>query len=103
MIRLALPLLVLACSAEAQSCRIQTAGSSCIAVPQSDPPPPLLSPGDILPRGEYFMIMNAPHYGLPRAEDGWVYYRVGDDIMRVDRQSLEVLEIVTDMAARNFQ
>lgn len=86
--------------AEAQ-CRIQTAGTNCVAVPPAQVRPPAVLVGDILPRGQYNMVMNAPYYGLPRAQDGWVYFRVEEDIVRVYLPTMEVLEIVTGDAARN--
>jgi hypothetical protein len=65
-------------------------------------PTPLVDVGQILLRGEY-SIINAEYYGLPPVSDGWVYMRVGQDAYRVDWQSHEVLERVTDEAAANFQ
>ena len=82
-------------------CRIQTAGSNCVVVPPSQVRPPAVNVGDILPRGEFNMLMNARYYGLPRAQDGWVYFRVEEDIVRVQMRTMEVLEIVTNDAARN--
>jgi len=96
-----LALLLLSATTAQGQCRIQTAGSSCVVVPQSQIAPPAVSQGDILPRGEYNMVMNAPYFGLPRARDGWVYFRVERDIVRVQLRTMEVLEIVTDQAARN--
>lgn len=58
--------------------------------------------GSILPRGEYSMLMNATWYGLPQAKDGWVYFRVEDDVYRVDFQTREVLERATSEAGRNW-
>jgi len=58
--------------------------------------------GSILPRGEYSMLMNAKWYGLPAAKDGWVYFRVEDDIYRVDFETREVLERATAEAGRNW-
>lgn len=98
---LALITALAATSAEAQ-CRIQTAGSNCVRVPDSQLTVRAFNPGDVLPRGEYHMLMNAPYYGLPRAQDGWVYFRVDRDIMRVHLTTMEILEVVTDDANRNF-
>lgn len=92
---------LLATTAEAQ-CRIQTSGSNCVRVPDSQITPRAYNAGDILPRGEFNMLMNSRYYGLPRARDGWVYFRVDRDIMRVDLATMEILEIVTDEASRNF-
>ncbi len=65
-------------------------------------PTPLAEVGDILPRGQYSLILNAEYYGLPPVSDGWVYMRVGPDALRVDWSSHQVLERVTDQAAANF-
>jgi hypothetical protein len=65
-------------------------------------PTPLVQVGDVLPRGEYSLILNADYYGLPPVAEGWVYMRVGLDAFRVDWSSHEVLERVTSEAAANF-
>jgi hypothetical protein len=72
------------------------------AMSSASAPTPLATVGDILPRGEYSLILNADYYGLPPVSDGWVYVRVGQDAFRVDWSSHEVLERVTDQAAANF-
>jgi hypothetical protein len=46
--------------------------------------------------------MNARYYGLPTVSDGWVYFRIKDDIYRVDWRSHTVLERVTHQASRNW-
>ena len=84
-------------------CRIAVAGTSCVAIPQ--PLTPVAGPvevGEVLERGEYSMIMNARYYGLPIVSDGWVYFRIEEDIYRVDWRSHEVLERVTHLASRNW-
>ena len=84
-------------------CRIAVAGTNCVAIPQ--PLTPDLGPveiGDVLERGRYSMLMNARYYGLPTVSDGWVYFRIEDEIYRVDWRSHEVLERVTHMASRNW-
>ncbi len=58
--------------------------------------------GAVLPRGEYSIILNADYYGLPPVSDGWVYMRVGGDAYRVDWQTHEVLERVTEQTSANF-
>ena len=64
--------------------------------------PQLVQIGEILERGQYSILMNASYYGLDPVEDGWVYMAIGDDIFRVDWDSHEVLERVTDEAGRNW-
>lgn len=84
-------------------CRIAVAGASCVAVPQ--PLTPVAGPveiGDVLERGRYSVLMNARYYGLPTVSDGWVYFRIEEDIYRVDWRSHRVLERVTHQASRNW-
>ncbi len=84
-------------------CRMAVAGTACVTVPQSSTPAPgPVNVGEILERGQYSMLMNAPYYGLPRVSDGWVYMRIEDDIYRVDWRSHKVLERVTHLASRNW-
>ncbi len=61
-----------------------------------------VSIGEVLPRGQYSIILNADYYGLPPVSDGWVYMRVGQDAYRVDWRTHQVLERVTERAAANF-
>ncbi|MCF7700458.1 hypothetical protein [Loktanella sp. M215] len=75
-------------------------GAKTIKAPA--PPPPLVAVGDTLERGTYSMVMDATWYGLPPAQDGWVYFRIGRDVFRVDYVTLEVLENVTAQAGRNW-
>lgn len=63
---------------------------------------PAVDVGQILPRAEYSIIINADYYGLPAVSDGWVYMRVGQDAYRVDWKTHQVLERVTEQAAANF-
>lgn len=97
----------------ALACSTDGSGARCIRVlpaPAEDPsvmssssaPSPLVGVGDVLPRGEYSIILNADYYGLPPVSDGWVYMRVGQDAYRVDWHSHEVLERVTERTAANF-
>ena len=73
-----------------------------VSMTSASAPTPLVDVGDVLPWGEYSIILNADYYGLPPVSDGWVYMRVGQDAFRVDWQSHQVLERVTDAAAANF-
>lgn len=65
-------------------------------------PSTLVDVGEVVPRGEYSIILNADYYGLPPVSDGWVYMRIGQDAYRVDWQSHQVLERVTERVAANF-
>ncbi|SMY09657.1 hypothetical protein [Flavimaricola marinus] len=84
----------------AEGCRIQTAGSSCVVVPQSQRYVSPYQVGDTLPRGTFQMLFNATYCGLPAAEDGWSYMKVERDVLRVDMSTMTVLGIVTDDLAR---
>jgi len=105
--------------AASAACSTAESGARCIRVLQEAPsrpaaqvdasmtssastPTPLVGEGEVLPRGEYSIILNADYYGLPPVSDGWVYMRVGQDAFRVDWQTHQVLERVTDKAAANF-
>lgn len=107
MIRLAVFLALIAPGAEAQ-CRTANTGAGCatarviVTPPAADPGPGPVEIGTILPRGEYTMVMNARWYGLPPARDGWVYFRVEDDVYRVDYATREVLERATEEAGENW-
>lgn len=65
-------------------------------------PSALAQVGDVLPRGRYSVVVNAEYYGLSPVADGWVYVRVGHDAFRVDWDTHQVLERVTDQAAANW-
>lgn len=109
-------------SAALAACSTESAGARCIVVETAlEPPPapplrpgsvggatsasaptPLVDVGAVVPKGEYSVILNADYYGLPPVSDGWVYMRIGADAYRVDWQSHQVLERVTEEAAANF-
>ncbi|MFA8442904.1 hypothetical protein [Yoonia sp.] len=98
----AIAAIILPTLAHAQ-CRIAVAGTNCVAIPQPlTPDPGPVEIGETLERGRYSMIMNARYYGLPTVSDGWVYFRIEDEIYRVDWRSHKVLERVTDQASRNW-
>lgn len=112
----AIPVLLPAVAAA--ECSTAEAGARCIRVlaPQARPldlvqnvamtsastASPLVGVGEVLPRGKYSIILNAEYYGLSPVSDGWVYMRVGSDAYRVDWQTHQVLERVTDDVAANF-
>lgn len=84
-------------------CRIAVAGANCVAIPRPlAPAPGPVEIGEVLERGKYSMLMNARYYGLPTVSDGWVYFRIEDEIYRVDWRSHKVLERVTHQASRNW-
>lgn len=102
-------LLIWPVSVQAQ-CLTANTGAGCstakiISVPKA--PTRTLGPapveiGSILPRGKYTMILNARWYGLPDAADGWVYFRIVDDVYRVDYRTMEVLERATAETSANW-
>ena len=87
-------------SAASAQCRMAAAGA-CHVVPVKKAPPPV-EIGEIIPRGKYSMVMDATWYGLPPAQDGWIYYRIGRDVYRVDYRTMEVLERATEETSRNW-
>ena len=99
----------LASGAQGQ-CLTANTGAGCatakiISVPRTparELGPPPVEIGAILPRGAYSIVLNARWYGLPDARDGWVYYRIEDDVYRVDYRTMEVLERATSEAGANW-
>lgn len=89
-------LAVLALATPASAC---ISGMKCITVPESQKSPQL-ELGDVLPRGKYQMVLNSRYMGLPRPDEGTVYYRVDHRILRVDMMTLTVLEDMTWSGAR---
>jgi hypothetical protein len=53
----------------------------------------ILDKGDVLP-DESLILMNPLRYGLPRPENGWTYFKVGEDIYRAEIQSRRVLNYI---------
>ncbi len=98
---------LLGSTAQAQ-CRMAAAGA-CAVPPEKytapeyiAPRPPPIALGTVIERGQYSMVLNARWYGLPPVKDGWVYYRIAEDVYRVDYRTMEVLERVTDEASANW-
>ena len=52
---------------------------------------PAFAPGDVLPPGRYYRLLNSEYYGLPPAEDDWRYYEVEGRVLRVRPDTLEVI------------
>ncbi|MGR3795191.1 hypothetical protein [Vannielia sp. SX4] len=95
-------------SAEAakSACRIQVEGSKCEttarfvhAAPGGSRLPVAI--GEPLP-WDYMMLMNSEYFGLPPAQDGWVYFRVEGRVVRADYDTRTVLEDVTGQTNRAF-
>jgi hypothetical protein len=116
-VALAVAMVALSLPGPAQAGCLAGSGASCLAsegVPArpaalvqmalstTSAPSAQVAVGAVLPRGKYSLILDAGYYGLPSPSAGWVYMRVGQDAYRVDWQSHQVLERVTDQAAANF-
>ena len=52
--------------------------------------------GDRVAEGDYIVIRNPDRYGLDR--DG-TYYRIGNSVFRVDRETREILDLIGAVAA----
>ena len=108
-------------SGEARRCTIQTAGSKCAfakpviaAVTPVEPlrvdAAPLDPPsknarfrtGQVLPRGQFLLLLNARSYGLPPASGGMVYFRAQDQVLGVDLSTMEVKKDVTHLLTREL-
>lgn len=63
---------------------------------------PAFAPGDVLPQGRYFRLLNSQYYGLPPARDGWRYYEVEGRVLRVRPDTLEVIGDATNETNRAF-
>ena len=116
-VALAVAMVALSLPGSAQAGCLAGSGASClasegvparpaalvqIALSTTSAPSAQVAVGEVLPRGKYSLILDAGYYGLPPVAQGWVYMRVGQDAFRVDWQSHQVLERVTDEAAANF-
>lgn len=103
-----IPFLLFTATAADAACLMASAGAACQSAPRRATPPAAgLGPapvdiGAILPEGQYTMILNSQYYGLPLPKDGWVYFRIEDDVYRVDFETREVLERATREASANW-
>ncbi|KAA2317371.1 hypothetical protein DL237_06155 [Pseudooceanicola sediminis] len=127
---LALPLMI-ATAANARSCDAVSEGIACIsAEPISTDLQPDVRPGsnpalnsdegnvlrngatentaqafqsgDVLPY-QYMVLLNTARYGLPSAQDGWVYFDVDGQIYRADLGTRQVIDRVTQEANMLYQ
>ncbi len=55
--------------------------------------------GDYLPYGAYDRVYDHYRYRLPRLRPGEVYYRIGDSIVRIDRETREILQLIEAIAS----
>lgn len=107
MLRIALILLAFLPTSALAECENPRPGKGCltakiIRLPPPKPAPPPVEIGEIIPRGKYSMVLNARWYGLPDARDGWIYFRIEDEVYRVDYQTMEVLERATSETSANW-
>ncbi|MEY1555841.1 hypothetical protein AB3Y40_09425 [Yoonia sp. R2331] len=109
MLRITFILLAFLPSILQAQCLTANTGAGCatakiISVPKTTKElgPPPVEIGEILERGKYSMLLNARWYGLPDARDGWVYFRIEEDVYRVDFETMEVLERATSEAGSNW-
>ncbi len=86
-----LPSQILACTNE----------SKCITSPAAASNMPF-SPGDVLPRGEYNLLLNSEYYGLPEGSDNAWYFRVKDRVVRVRPSTMEIIDDVTHLTNAAF-
>ncbi|EKE45538.1 hypothetical protein OCGS_0628 [Oceaniovalibus guishaninsula JLT2003] len=87
----------------AAACATAATGAGC-ATPLSSgkagkwlrvpPRPTAFAVGDTLPTDRHMTVTGTEYLGLPPARDGWLYYRVGREIYRVDRRTGTVLEVM---------
>lgn len=63
---------------------------------------PAFQPGDVLPY-QYMVLLNTSRYGLPQAQDGWVYFDVDGQIYRADLGTRQVIDRVTQEANMLYQ
>lgn len=74
--------------------------AKCLTAPESAPA--AFAAGDVLPRGQYQVLLNSEYYGLPPARsDAW-YFRVDQRVMRVDPGTMTVIEDVTELTNAAF-
>ena len=87
------------CMASGDGCGDEAAGPRFLRPATTTPEP--FGIGDRLPES-YQRLMNTGYYGLPPVQDGWLYFRVGTRLYRVDRHSREILEDATHEANGAF-
>ncbi|MEM1064860.1 MAG: hypothetical protein AAGJ74_05115 [Pseudomonadota bacterium] len=93
---LPLAMLFVASSAEA-ACRI--AGAKCLT-PEKRAEVTRYAVGEALPRGKYTVLLNTEYYGLPPTDGTFWYFKVDRRVLKVEPQTMEVLEDVTRAASR---
>ena len=69
---------------------------------QVAPTTPRFEVGDVLPAGQYYMLMNSSYYGLPPVDGYWRYYRVEGRVLKVHPDTLEVVGDATALTNAAF-
>ena len=111
---LSVSMIVLAGAAGAE-CLTASSGAACeTAKPTVDvvdrsarqyaagPGAQLFHTGDTLPSGQFNVLLNTEYYGLPAVSGDWLYYRVDNRVVKVNRRTMEVLEDVTHLTNAAF-
>ncbi len=78
-----------------------TVGGKCLTPPENSGVVTVAA-GDVVPQGRGQLLLNAEYYGLPPTGGNFWYFRVGDQVVRVRPDTLEVLEDVTAQMNRAF-
>lgn len=94
-------------SGAAHACSIDLPGSKCAAAKAMpafarDAAAQAFQPGETLPKGKYFMLMNSQSYGLPPASGGLLYFRAGQQVLRVDLDTMLIHEDVTSQLTKRL-
>ena len=78
-----------------------TVGGKCLTPPENSGFVEVTA-GEVVPKGQGQILLNAEYYGLPPTGGDFWYFRVGDQVFRVKSDTLEVLEDVTAQMNRAF-
>lgn len=77
-------------------------GAKCLTAPVTASATKEVGAGDRLEPGKFQMIVNSRFYGLPAADTGTFYVRVGNRALKVKRDTYEVVSDVTHLTNRSF-
>lgn len=89
-----LPVLVLIPFLAASPAAPCATGAKCLKVPVTESAAPY-APGDVIPDGEFNLLLNVTYHGLPPSDGTFLYARTGRHVYRVDARTLAVIEDVT--------
>ena len=91
--------LTLALICVASTSKACVTGAKCITIPESQRSESY-EIGDVLPRGKYQMMINSRYNGLPKPDQGTLYFKVDHRVLRVELNTLMVVEDMTYVAGR---